>query len=511
MYLSFSISNSVTQEEWDKVYKKTLYLADKLNLADWSKFYYKGIRSYAYCKVKEQTEIEFGKKKHFWLACGDYDYIGDGEYFRLEKELKAWEYNENAGPGILGKIDSYTHVNSEPYENQTRNRTIRIYRGTYYIRILAILCYMESLLKDKMFISGDIYTQECEDAIGFVNQYVKRAIEVPARCNFNRLYEIVKKIDIPEEEKLYLMENAYLGKIDLKYKKSIEEKFDKNVIKQFWKNRFKGHAIGSDQFKKKLEVYLSYGFDFKDLFSYITFSNTKEEYTKFMELIFEIESNKSGLSRYFGLSRDPNDNKVRGFSLEFKYSLFGPEGTKIDNFLNIDDYVNELSKYMGKYINVRSFFEEKLKEEDESTVISKLKKFYNEDNYTIFKGEEKYDIIFSNRLMYYKPGDKISPKILEDIKKEVRANKKRLSGKEFRELEKKEPTEQIYELIDIRHQFPVRDIDWFHAIDDFNTNPDALKRYYPLFRMKFDLYTSAEDIAKAIFLNDDFYEFCKSL
>lgn len=72
-------------------------------------------------------------------------------------------------------------------------------------------------------------------------------------------------------------------------------------------------------------------------------------------------------------------------------------------------------------------------------------------------------------------------------------------------------TEQIYELIDIRHQFPVRDIDWFHTIDDFNTNPDALKRYYPLFRMKFNLYTSAEDIAKAIFLNDDFYEFCKTL
>lgn len=137
------------------------------------------------------------------------------------------------------------------------------------------------MLKDKMFISGDIYTQECEDAVGFVNQYLKKAIEVPARCNFNRLYEIVKTIDISEEEKLYLMENAYLGKINLTYKESIAE--------------------------------------------------------------------------------------------------------------------------------------------------------------------------------------------------------------------------QIYELIDIRHQFPVRDIDWFHAIDDFNTNPDALKRYYPLFRMKFNLYTSAEDIAKAIF------------
>ena len=224
MYLSFSISNSVTQEEWDKVYKKTLYLADKLNLADWSKFYYKGIRAYAYCKVKEQTEIEFGKKKHFWLACGDYEYIGDGEYFRLEKELDERDYNENAGPAIIGNIDSYTHVDSKPYENQTRNRYIRIYRGTYYIRILAILCFMESILKEKMFISSDIYKRECENAIAYVNQYLKKPIELPARCSFEKLYEIVKTIDIPEEEKLYLMENAYLGKIDLEYKNFLVKK-----------------------------------------------------------------------------------------------------------------------------------------------------------------------------------------------------------------------------------------------------------------------------------------------
>ena len=510
MYLSFSISNSVTQEEWDKVYKKTLYLADKLKLADWSKFYYKGIRAYAYCKVKEQTEIEFGKKKHFWLACGDYEYIGDGEYFRLEKELDERDYNENAGPAIIGNIDSYTHVDSKPYENQTRDRYIRIYRGTYYIRILAILCFMESILKEKMFISSDIYKRECENAIAYVNQYLKKPIALPARCDFNRLFEIVKTIDIPEEEKLYLMENAYLGKIDLKYKNFIEKKFDKKIINQFWKNRFKNHAIDSYEFKEILEVYLSYGFDFKDLFSYISLENTKEDYLKFIELIFTIEKNRDDLSKYLGLIRDTKDNTVCGFSLEFRYSIFGPEAADFSKCYTFDDYVNKLSKYFGKQIDVENFLKEQIKDRDENELYKTIKS-YSKNNYTVFKGEEKYDIIFSSRLMYYKTGDKISPSLLKEIKKEVRANKKRLSGKEFKELEKKDPTEQIYELIDIRHQFPVRDVDWIHAIDYFNTNPDALKRYYPLFRMKFELYTSAEDIAKALFLNDEFYEFCKTL
>lgn len=509
MYLSYSISNSVTQEEWNKVYRKTLDLADKIGLADWSKFYYKGIRAYAYCKVKEQTEIEFGQKKHFWLACGEYDYMGDGEYFRLEKELDERNYNEKAGPAILRKIGSYTNVDSKPYENQTRDSYIRTFRGNYFIRILAILCLMESMLKEKMFIY-DVSKRDCEEAIKYVNKYVKKHIELPARCDFNRLYEIVKTIDIPEEEKMLLMENAYLGDIDYKFKIFIEKKFDKKTINRFWKKRFQESTIGSDKFKEDLNVYLSYGFDFKDLFSYITFSNTQEECIKLLELIILIEKNKDRISKTLGIIRDPKDNSVCGFSLEFRCSLFGPEAIVNNRSYSFDDYVNELSKYFGKHIDVEKFLKEQIEERDEDLIRKKIESYCG-NRYIIFKGEEKYDIIFSCRLMYYKPGDKIAPYILKEIKKEVRANKKRLSSKEFKELETKEPAEQIYELIDIRHQFPVRDIDWFHAIDEFNTNPDALKRYYPLFRMKFELYTSNEDIAKAIFLNDDFYEFCNSL
>ena len=69
-------------------------------------------------------------------------------------------------------------------------------------------------------------------------------------------------------------------------------------------------------------------------------------------------------------------------------------------------------------------------------------------------------------------------------------------------------SKQYYELIDIYHHFPVREIDWHHAIDYFNSHSDALKRYYPLFRMKFDFFSPNEDIAKALFINDEFYEFC---
>ena len=223
---------------------------------------------------------------------------------------------------------------------------------------------MESMLKEKMFISSDIYKRECENAIAYVNQYLKKPIALPARCDFNRLFEIVKTIYIPEEEKLYLMEYAYLGKIDLKYKNFIEKKFDKKIINQFWKNRFKDHAIDSYEFKEILEVYLSYGFDFKDLFSYISLENTKEDYLKFIELIFTIEKNRDDLSKYLGLIRDTKDNTVCGFSLEFRYSIFGPEAADFSKCYTFDDYVNKLSKYFGKQIDVENFLKEQIKDRD---------------------------------------------------------------------------------------------------------------------------------------------------
>jgi len=46
---------------------------------------------------------------------------------------------------------------------------------------------------------------------------------------------------------------------------------------------------------------------------------------------------------------------------------------------------------------------------------------------------------------------------------------------------------------------------------NFNSHSDALERYYPLFHMKLDCFSANEDIAKALFLNDEFYEFCKEL
>lgn len=124
------------------------------------------------------------------------------------------------------------------------------------------------------------------------------------------------------------------------------------------------------QFKGSLKAYLSYGFDSKDLFSYISLNNEKEEYIKFLELIFDIEKNSDSLSRSIGFTRDPKDNKIRGFSIGFRCSIFGPEAeaTIPYKYYVFDDYVNELSKYFGSYIDVRNFLKEKIKDQDKDSI-----------------------------------------------------------------------------------------------------------------------------------------------
>ena len=510
-YLCFSISNSVTQEEWTKVYEESLALANKINLADWGKFYYKGIRHYAYCKVKEQTEKEFDKEKHFWQASSDYQYLNTGDVFRLKREID--NYDENAAPAILEQLHLSTDVRSKICENQIKKRCLRIFRDTYYIKLLAILCFMESKLKEKIFIHGDFDIQDCEKAVKIINNNLDDQIELPARCCFTRLFSIVRKIDISDEEKIYLMEKTYLGNINFNYKKLIEESFGKETLNNFWKYRFKENEIGSYNFQQALESYFSYGLAFKDLINYIQINNTKEDYLKLLKSIIEAENNRNRYSRNVGISRDPKNDIVHGFSLGFRHSLFGPDTTDAFIFKNftIDNYVNELSKYLGSQIDVRNFLLENIKVEDEVSFENRLREYCHKDSYVIFDGEKDYDIFLPQDLIYYKIGDRIAPYLLDKIQNVEKNIKSKLEDKEFKEISQKETIDQIYELIDINYQFPVRDIDWVHAIDYFNTHSDALERYYPLFCIQLESIRPIEEITKAIFINDAFFEFCKGL
>lgn len=512
--LSFSISNSVTQEEWEKVYEKTLFLAEKLNLADWNKFYYRGIRAEAFCTVKEQKEKEYGEVNYYWKSNSEYNLMLPGAMFRLRRKLKYYKFNKDSGPAILNSMDFYlTGNHSDRFSDQTTSMLyIENIGGAYHVRLLAILCFIESKLKEKIFIGGDIDFSECKDAVELANKFLDEPInELPARCDYRRLYEIIQKLDISDNDKIYLMERTYLGEIDINYKNFIEQKFGKTVIKKFWKNRFSGcNDINDSNFEFKIHKYFTYGFSFKDLLSYIPFSIEKESLSKFLEIVLSTYTTDSRISRIVGITRNPKDNIIRGIPKVFYNSLYGKDVNILNECPTLDNLVNGLTKYFDDEITIRKILKEHITDEAEDQFITRVKKSLEEDDYYSTQSKQ-YDIFISYYLLEYRTGDKLSPYLMKEIKTTLSKCKKSLDDEEFKELEKKDITEQIYELIDLKPYFPVRDIDWRHAIDYFHTHSDALKRYYPLFCLSFEYFSATPHIAKALFINDEFYEFCKSL
>ena len=150
-------------------------MADKLNLADWETFYYKGVRSYAYRKVKEQTEINFGEEKHFWLACGDYNYMNEGEYFRLEREIDNYDKkliitdsSDNTKLSIDKNLDRIEKALESVMDSNSEEMT----------DLLDKIVYMVNVVDERKFIFRLRYDK---DRIGSIS------CETSGRKNFARI------------------------------------------------------------------------------------------------------------------------------------------------------------------------------------------------------------------------------------------------------------------------------------------------------------------------------------
>ena len=481
IFISYALSNSVTQKEWKKVYEESLYLAQKLALADFTDFSYKGINLHCYRKISEHQENCDGKNDPHWCAMADYKYMNDAEEFWVRKKLENKEYNPDAGAAILHFLPNYTnHKIDGPMCNQ-----VKLYWGsktqghTYHAYLLGIACMLETRLKEKVYIYGDIEKEHCEIAVDIINQYAKEPVELPARCDFGRLYNLVKSQKISEEDKLLLMEGTYLGKLDLVCGDFIRKNFDEETLNTFWKNKFKKEDTSVFEITKALTTYLSLGFDLKEINKYLSFDDTII-CENFICALIDIGNKQNPLIA-----------------------------------MTKEELLAEAEKQIGDKIDIKAVIAKKEKEDESynnDSFIMKLKKIENEmkeEHKKLLESEDKYDINLPPEFIYYKKGQTISPELLECLSKTKEYVIEKVKEPYYIELLQDKPKEQIEALIIMNSWFPVRDIDWTHAIDYFETHEDALKRYYPLFRMDIGYATPFKAIAQALFINDDFYEFFK--
>ena len=140
----------------------------------------------------------------------------------------------------------------------------------------------------------------------------------------------------------------------------------------------------------------------------------------------------------------------------------------------------------------------------------------NEDDEQIIQynsksdNSEHYDIECTKEHFKFKKGNSISPELLKLLQEHFAtfAESRKQNGYQF--LSTLSPREQIIGLSQQINILPLCDSDWKHIINQFNKHLNSLERYYPLFMVRYDLYSSSSNVVRALLINDELYKFCKT-
>ena len=223
---SISISKTITQKEWKKIYKEILSLAKKLDLCYLRKFNFDGVEGNCISRAAEVTEevgIFYPTKETRLKLEGIYSqrtiinqsYIGT-------KLMDEWS-EQDKGSAFLGYA----------YSDHTLSTIIlgdEIENETYIISILAIAFYMEARLPEKIFVYGNFPYEYAVNAVKKVNQVIKTPIQLPLICRAKDLMEKTQQTNFSEKEKCKFFRDTYIGKYDEEYWNLLHENFPDEII-----------------------------------------------------------------------------------------------------------------------------------------------------------------------------------------------------------------------------------------------------------------------------------------
>lgn len=124
VYITLTASNKVDPIQWEKAYKETLILADKMGLIEIREFEKFGQKYFA---ATSSTEREFPRGRG-WLAEGDAAFMARAEDFFLPRKIKEPKQEEKycdplmfilAQKGIVDFKNPYVEGLQDFWENKT--------------------------------------------------------------------------------------------------------------------------------------------------------------------------------------------------------------------------------------------------------------------------------------------------------------------------------------------------------------------------------------------------------
>lgn len=526
--IQIRIANSVTRNEWEKVYEESLQLIKAFPLAEMRYEECRGIETL--CLVQTQERID-NRGRKYWKADGDYINLHTVESYELYRDM----FNENeVGSDDVDVLLSFVSLYlDEAKYDKWENNSFTIWGNktqgeSYHIYLLAIACLIEFRLGKKALVHGDITRGQCKHAVELANKYLSNPIDIPDRCDLERLRERIFDLPIGEKEKLILFDEMYLGTKDARYGEYIRSNFFDRACEEYWKNRFDSYEIGTYGFDENIKKYLLWGFDLSKLCKLVDYGDDIEQYKKFIRRIMDAKLHIKDKNCKDVLEIDQEE--MRPYTIDTllaEFVFMGAKNSKVDRYIPIEELRKSLAEGLAEKCDVNAIIDEYLLEEEQKQDIDfldekqeydikkgfkqsaseLLEKMLYEENEKYTKLYERYDIVFYEELIRYKKSNSIEPHLLVALKKSFIFYNSLVEEENFKEL-MKQPWRMRCELLTkYSGRFLIRDKDWDKIFNDIEENEMSFSRYYPMVRVEL----SSKDLVYmviAFVLNDDLYNYC---
>lgn len=522
IFIHLNISKSVTKKEWERVYEETLLLAKKLPFAEKRSVKCNGIDTICLTPTEEH-EHNYGwngeKTRIGWNAVGDYETLHTAEDYFLPRDLVADNKVEtDAGDALLGSVPSDILGDDDWEYNSVYNLWGNKTQGEpYHMYLLAIACLIEERLGEKAFVYGDITRGQCKKAVELANKHLEEPINIPERCDTERLWKRLGKLPFNERERLTVFDYLYLGTKDAGFGEYIRSICPVHILDEYWKSRFEHSQIGTIGFDEDINEYLLWGFDLEKLCGFVNYNDegNSPKYEQFIKRILDAKLHLKEKNCEDILAINQEEAVPYSiYTLLAQFVFAGARNKKVDRYIPIDELRESLKNGLGEKCEVDTLIDDYLAKEAEEMEVKDESEVFrqamNIERMSLTENLKRYSISTYEDLLYYEKGDTMQPELIEALRKSFLFYIDTLKENRYKDLMTLSAKTRCNWLVEQNQIFLLRDKDWDKIFKDIEENGEAFARYYPMMRVELNtdnlLY-----MVKAIVLNDELYGYCKEL
>ena len=496
IFINLAISHSVSQSEWEAVYREALELARKLGLAEVRRLEIGGVTVRCLSWTQEYTSPS-QRLNEDWTGfqiCGDYETLQIAETNYVPKNLRPACTETEAADAMLEIYRMTQDYRYEPKVYQLLGNKTQGY--SHHIPRLAMCCLIEDRLGAQAFTYVDITLGQCRKAVELANEWLAQPISLPDSCDGERLIRRIRALPIPVEEQLKLLGWGYLGRKDPVLGDRIRNAFGNETCSRYWESRFEGTRVETNSFSACLREYLNMGFPLERLFDVCPSltSLTRKEQKLFVQKLLETglcDKEKSTVPSAF----DPEQESPYRVENLIEQLFHADRAERmIGVYLPQEECRAILRQHMDCPEIIAECFVAHRKMAAEATL---AKTESDEEDL-----EEKYDIALLTDVERYRPGMTLDPTLIRVLLQILDRFEKTAEEEDCARLARKSPEERFAFLAE-NISLILRDRDWEKIWEAMKTQD--FRRYYPAARLSTN-HPAVACAVRAILLNDDLYE-----